>query len=816
MKTIIKNFARSLGIVAMLSCVSAAIAADDPIAASLEKSFVWAPADIAPPGKQIYAVFRKTFDLTAVPRQARLHIFADSRYLLWVNGHFVEQGPCRFDPRRPEYDSHDVAALLKPGRNAIAVLVHSYAIGSFPKHEQCARMMDHAPGLTARLDLVMADGERKTIATDAGWKLNARTRYQPSLGSYTSVPDNIDARLDDGDWTAADYDDARWTRAAAIDGRAWGAIHARSIPMLRQTALDPPTLVEPAGGSMPLELKAGQQAVFDLGFEAQTYAILDFEADAGSEFQLLHCPLYRQSGNRPTTCQMLGTPIGDRYIARAGRQTYMTGDTWGGRYLALIVRSGRVRLQKIAAVERAYPFNRVGRFDCDDKTLNQIWQLGVRTVEVCSEDAHVDCADRERAQWMADGYRMGWPVACAVLAGPGEDASRPRYADSRLLRNMLRHVALSQLPDGRLQPMRPSSYPLDGRHGVIDDYSCLWVQAVREYYEVTGDKAFVAEVWPVAVKTLDYFLGRRTERGLANAEEFIYFRNPLAYRVCEGASINSFIKGSLGDGVRLAQLVGDGTAAKRFAAAERALAAAVNRQLWDESAGAYSGGIVDGRKTPPTAHAALIALYYDVVPPERRERTLAFLNKHLDQENPFPYTCRYYFDVLARENTPESDRRALDFIRRRWTHMTRYETGTSSEDWNGGSFVHESGASPSYFLSVYVLGVRTEGPRESRRLVIQPRLGDLKRAEGVTLCEFGPVAVSWKKSDDGRALSFDLEIPAGAKAVVYVPRMSDNASLTVDGREIFQNGKPLGDAARAEGRFLVVTLGEGKHAGTSR
>ena len=51
--------------------------------------------------------------------------------------------------------------------------------------------------------------------------------------------------------------------------------------------------------------------------------------------------------------------------------------------------------------------------------LEKIWDIGVSTVEVCSEDAHVDCADRERAQWMADGYMMGWPVSRVALAGPG-------------------------------------------------------------------------------------------------------------------------------------------------------------------------------------------------------------------------------------------------------------------------------------------------------------------------------------------------------------------------------------------------------------
>jgi len=208
----------------ILGHAAAVWATEDSVSTVLDRSFVWAAPATAPPGQQVYIAFRKTVDLAEMPSTARLAIFADTRYLLWVNGKFVERGPCRFDPRRPEYDLHDVRTLLKPGRNVIAVLVHSYAIGSFANWcEQCARMMDHRPGLTAQLDLESPNGKRQYISTDATWRLNAKTRFRPSPGTYSSVPDNIDARLDDGDWTAAEYDDGRWAQAepvsAAIGGR---------------------------------------------------------------------------------------------------------------------------------------------------------------------------------------------------------------------------------------------------------------------------------------------------------------------------------------------------------------------------------------------------------------------------------------------------------------------------------------------------------------------------------------------------------------------------------------------------------------------
>lgn len=93
---------RIAAIVVCLCCASIATAGDladeGKAARRLDASFVWTRAE--PPGKQEYAVFRRAFDLDQAPAEATLRIFADVRYVLWINGRYVERGPCRFDPKR--------------------------------------------------------------------------------------------------------------------------------------------------------------------------------------------------------------------------------------------------------------------------------------------------------------------------------------------------------------------------------------------------------------------------------------------------------------------------------------------------------------------------------------------------------------------------------------------------------------------------------------------------------------------------------------------------------------------------------------------
>ncbi len=812
---------------------------ETPAAQRLREAFVWTQA--APPREQTYAVFRKTWTLNSMPAKAVLRIFGDNRYVLWINGGYVERGPCRFDPQRPEYDVLEVTKHLRPGRNALVVLAHYYAVGSFSAwNDQCARMMEHRPGLAAELELVGLDGSTIRHVTDASWRCTTQTRHLPSPGTYTSVPDLVDARRDTGDWTAVDFDDSGWPVAVPLAASAWAPMQPRSIPLLRESGVENLRIVEAVKAAaksgwvaeqLPLELAAGARVVIDCGREVQAYTVLDFDAREGSRLELDQAARFFDTHGF-SKATFGGAP--NRYTAREGRQTYMTTDTFGCKYIQLAVTEGRITLRGLRVVDRLYPFDRLGRFASSDDLLDRIWQIGVRTVEVCSEDAHVDCADRERAQWLADGCLMGYPVARVSLAGPGA-GGQPRYADSRLLRNLLRHVALSQLPDGRLQPMRPSEYAAPNRHGVIDDYSCLWIQAVADLYRREGDLELVRELWPRVARAVDYFLGRITDRGLVQGVEFVYFNNPLVYAACEGATLNAYFYRALRDAGELAQAVGDRAKAASFELAAERLYTAYQQQLWNESAGSYHSALMRpkvpispdqppsfslpyqgpaglGERTPPTGHAALMALHFDLAPPNKQARVFEFMRAQFPGEKAFPYTFSFYLEALYRRDQAELDREALQTMREHWRAMTQRETGTVSENWNDGSFVHESGAHPAYFLSSYVLGVRTDGPRTSRRLIIDPRLGDLARAEGVTLTEFGPVAVHWQRGGE-QSLSFEIGNSTPVTALASLRVGSGKYSLVVAGHPWLRQGVPVAPEVSLKDGRIAFPLPPGKHLG---
>jgi len=69
-----------------------------------------------------YAVvlFRKTFKLNAKPEKFIVHVSADNRYRLYVNGEFVCFGPQFSDARHWRYETVDIAPYLIKGDNVIA------------------------------------------------------------------------------------------------------------------------------------------------------------------------------------------------------------------------------------------------------------------------------------------------------------------------------------------------------------------------------------------------------------------------------------------------------------------------------------------------------------------------------------------------------------------------------------------------------------------------------------------------------------------------------------------------------------------------
>ena len=162
-----------------------------PSPPSFEAKWIWLKgADVHAYNQTVVA--RKEFRLTK-PQQATLRITADSFYRLFINGHWVNDGPGRSWPEHFQYDVIDATPYLVDGANEIRVIARYYGVGDFHRVPKQA-------GLLAQLDVTSADGKTTTLLTDASWEvaaLPALIANTPKVSIQMEPCELYDARLAD-------------------------------------------------------------------------------------------------------------------------------------------------------------------------------------------------------------------------------------------------------------------------------------------------------------------------------------------------------------------------------------------------------------------------------------------------------------------------------------------------------------------------------------------------------------------------------------------------------------------------------------------
>ena len=804
--------------------------------------------------------FRRVFDLPSKPREAIAHVSADARYRLYVNGTLVGRGPARCDPAFQDVDSHDIAPHLRAGRNAIAVLVHSY--GRDMSWYQLPPALHLAAfgcaALFFQCDVASEDGNVVSIDSDSSWRCRKSDAWeQDTMFGPVGFMEVFDARKAPSGWTFAQFDDGDWELATvpslpalnmASPIRPFPNMVPRSIPYLSEAdrlpaallttadiepasdAADPfeqaerETLTEAAtsridgadgisnGAPVTIAPSATRDAliVVDFGDTVTGYPRIDIDATAGTIIDVAYSERLRDGKPELPNRGPITSSTVHRYIARDGRQTWEKFEWVGFRYLQLTVRNreGPVVLHRLSINETGYPVEERGAFECSDPLLNRIWAAGATTVRRCMHDGYEDCPSREQRQWVGDLYVEGLTNYAA-------------FGDTKLIARALRQVPQSQRSDGIAAMATPGDLAAL-RAITIPDWGLCWIFALGEYVRFTGDLALVDEVFPSALRLLDWFHRFVDENGLLNnVPEWNFVDWAQVDRRGEGTAYNALYYRALRTGEDLARAVAMPLVSQRLRSRAESLREAINARLWDEKSGVYVDCYVDGRQSKrisQQSNAACIAC--GVAPRERWDRifrtildgsrlTVTAVGMTGAPEPPTPPFDEELHVVLAQPYFMHHVHRALvdagrydyllDNIRLRWGAMIEAGATTIWEVWHPqASQCHGWSTTPTFDLSTEVLGVAPLAPGFSR-FRIAPQPVDLSWAKGVFPTVKGDVAVSWSRDD--RSFRLETSLPAETTAEITVPgRPGGLTALEVD-----KVGDVLSDAlARSRAAVLEI------------
>jgi hypothetical protein len=339
-----------------------------------------------------------------------------------INGVYVARGPSRFQNGYPEFDEIDVTRRISLQKNSIAVLVCN--------DQPSGRTMAHPPGLWFDLEMEFSTSKSQKIVSDHRWRGICDESFRVPHSSWGSIVEDIDATRISGNWMHRDFDDSSWPFGNPIDESdrsVWPIPVARRIPLLREREV----AIREAGSEAAL--RAGDEFTWELDQTSLVYSVFDFDSTSGTQVSL-------------TYLLPDGYSASNHYIARDGRQEYTSGDTFACRWIKLRILKGSLRIRGLKTFEVLYPFERIGRFQCNDDELNRLWNICVRSLELLSEDAYVDCADRERVEWM-DCEPPAYELTRLTQTGPGSGQAKTS-ADSRLMAQLLRRTAFTQTENG--------------------------------------------------------------------------------------------------------------------------------------------------------------------------------------------------------------------------------------------------------------------------------------------------------------------------------------------------------------------------------
>lgn len=567
-------------------------------------------------------------------------------------------------------------------------------------------------------------------------------------------------------WTPAQLDPARvrealpdlpWTAFAPAPpspctAMGWAAFGA-DLGLPSERVAD---LRTPAGGR--------RSFILDLGGTVIGRVEIGFVASAGTVIDLGYAEELENA--RPHLDKNVIMHPGERVVAAGGPSTFDSYVPRGFRYLQLSVMAGseEARIERVRVVEQRHPHRAVGSFRCSDPVLTRLWEMGWRTLQVCSEDVYTDTPWRERTLYAYDLL----PEFATALATSG---------DTALVKRSLELLIAGGLSVGRAPAKAPAASASD---------NAMVPLAILEWYvRVTGDLEFARTAWPQVRAIVDAVeAAARAGDGLLDGVRAFIDHAGLRKQgaVC---ALQAVAAAAVERAAVLAASLGESATADGWRRLAERLREAVAR-FWLDEPGAFADAIVAGA---PSAERFPTSSYWascwGCATPEQDRRLLAFLSA-CDAAEPdvereplgSSFAAFYLLGALYRAGHVAF---AEHVLRRHYGHMCDGGDTLWEHFHPRKSRSHAWSTAPTYYASTRILGVRLGFPEpdDLDGILIAPQAEGIDWADGVVPHPRGAVRIGWRV--DGARLLMDVVAPAGVAVRIEPQGRLASLALVVNG-----------------------------------
>lgn len=693
--------------------------------------------------------FRKNIDLVTKPASFLVHVSADNRYKLYVNGTLVSLGPARGDTYFWNYETVDLAPYLNTGKNTVAALVWNEA-----QYRPAAQISN-------RTGFILQGNSpaEEMLNTNNTWKSFRDAGHQPIPGFFFAASKGEMVNMNQaikGDWTAISYDDSAWRGAAKImdgtlKGMSWGidwALVPSTLPPREMTYQRILKLRSTVGMSVPTGFPEKKKAVtipsntmvtllLDQTFETNAYITLNFSGGKDAGISLGYAETLYDKGSNGTHKSNRNEVAGKDFIGRIDSlvadgskgQSFTTLNFRTYRYIKLIVKTQNEPLviDDLYGTFTAYPFKRVSEFNTTNTEIKQILDIGWRTARLNAWETYTDCPYYEQLQYIGDTRIQ------ALI-------SYYNTSDDRLARNALTLMDHSRLAEG----VTKSCYPTSGTQ-IISTFSLWYICMLHDYWMYRNDSDFIKDKLVGERAVLDFFSKyQQADGSLKNMPywAFVDWAGNLAGEV-KGADGSAAIYDlqllwAYQWAAEMEAKMGLPDYAKLYNQKAQQLKVTIRQKYWDPVKNIYAD---TKEKQSYSQHTNSLAILTGLVSSADMPAVVnALLNdKTLTQ-------CTVYFkyylnQALIRAGQGNEYMNRLDI----WRENIAIGMTTWAEDSNlqtVRSECHAWGSSPNIEFYRTVLGIDSYAPGFSK-IKIEPHLGTLTNVSGEIPHPDGKVAVSY-------------------------------------------------------------------------
>jgi len=718
---------------------------------------------------------RGEIDLRSAPVSARLAVTARGDYEIWINAARV--GDDCFTPGWTDYDAripfqvYDVTSVLAAGRNALgAILADGWYAGHLMtkrnSEKRCVWGKDLS--LLVTLRITYSDGSVETFGTDANWRW--------AHGAFRAADhydgEHYDARQEPSSWRLPGFDDSEWEAVTEYPAPG-AALVAKTCPNVRR--------IEERSAQRRTEPVSGRW-VYDFGQNMVGRIRLRPNAPAGTIVTIRHAEMLEQDGTLHTA-NLRGAECTDTYVCRGGaEELYEPRFTFHGfRYAEVSGCPEAPPLDCVTGIVLHSDLPETGRFQCSNDLVNRL-QSNIRWGQKGNFlEVPTDCPQRDE--------RLGWTGDAQVFAR----TACFNMDVAAFFAKYCQDMEDAQTPEGSFPHVAPDTLQGNG--------SAAWADAgvivPWTVYLCYGDVAILDRYFEAMARWVDFM--ERESDGLIRPEQgfgdwlSIDGAQPGSPTTPKSLIGTAYFARCAGIVARAADLLGRSDRAAKYQGLRDRVVDAFNNEFVTPS----------GRLAGHSQTAYLLALAFDLLPPEKRDRAAAYLVADIERRNAHlstgfvgtPLLCPVLtkigrtdlaYRLLLQETYPSWFKSVLSGATTMWERWNSYtpERGLHGDRMN--SFNHYAyGAIGAWlYATVGGLDIDVDAPGYKRSIIAPQPGGELTWAEAELETRYGRLACRWELADG--ALGLTVVVPANTSAILRIPIRN--------GSEVRLNGAPAAES----------------------